>query len=42
MATRVLESALKRGMKRGGGGGFTGYGLTSDSDKDDKPTKHKG
>jgi hypothetical protein len=41
MATRVLENALKSRTKRGGGG-FTGYGLTSESDKDDKPNKPKG
>jgi hypothetical protein len=36
-ATRILEQSLKRGVKRGGGGGFTGFGMTSDVDKDEKP-----
>ena len=41
MATRVLANALKSRTKKGRGG-FTGYGLTSESDKDDKPNKPKG
>ncbi|HZP09320.1 helicase HerA-like domain-containing protein, partial [Methyloceanibacter sp.] len=34
-ATRILEQSLKRNTRRGGG--FTGFGMTSEVDKDDKP-----
>jgi len=40
LATKVLTDALK-GRTRRGGGGFTGYGLTSDADQDGKPDKPK-
>jgi hypothetical protein len=40
MATRVLENALKSRTRKGGGG-FGGYGLTSESDQDGKPNKPK-
>jgi DNA helicase HerA-like ATPase len=34
-ATRILEQSLKRSARRGGG--FTGFGVTSEVDKDEKP-----